>query len=432
MSKFKLTKKQKEALKLLTNHSLEFLGYGGAAGGGKTYIGCYWLMQMGYYAPGTKYFIGRDSLKDTRESVLHTWRKLSREIGFDLWKYSDNKIVFENGSEIEFLDLTFYPQKDPLYERFGSKEYTAGWIEEAAPVNYMAFEVLKTRIGRWLNKEFNIKKKILCTFNPRKTWVDATFYRPYKNGKETETSKFIFALANDNPHLPDDYIKTLENLKDKATRERLLYGNFDYDDDPTSLISYDKIESLFKNNFDLGQTNYIVADIARFGSDSTIIAVFNEYVIIDYYSSNKTSIIDIQNVINAFKQKYRVPTHRIVADEDGVGGGVVDTLRIKGFINGSKAKNKSYYRFKDHCGYLLAENIGSFSFNADLPEQEKERIKEELAMLKTYDADKDNKLRILPKAKIKENLGRSPDWLDVFIMRMYFVAKKSNAKWGNN
>jgi hypothetical protein len=41
-------------------------------------------------------------------------------------------------------------------------------------------------------------------------------------------------------------------------------------------------------------------------------------------------------------------------------------------------------------------------------------------MLKTYDADKDGKLRILPKEKIKGLIGRSPDWLDVFIMRMYF------------
>jgi hypothetical protein len=26
----------------------------------------------------------------------------------------------------------------------------------------------------------------------------------------------------------------------------------------------------------------------------------------------------------------------------------------------------------------------------------------------------------MPKEKIKEHIGRSPDWLDVFIMRMYF------------
>ena len=76
----KPTKKQKTAIKLLTDQETTFIGYGGAAGGGKTYLGCYWLMQLGYYAPGTRYFIGRDSLKDTRDSVLETWRKLSKEI----------------------------------------------------------------------------------------------------------------------------------------------------------------------------------------------------------------------------------------------------------------------------------------------------------------------------------------------------------------
>lgn len=52
-----------------------------------------------------------------------------------------------------------------------------------------------------------------------------------------------------------------------------------------------------------------------------------------------------------------------------------------------------------------------------------DKIKEELQMLKTFDVDKDNKLRILPKEKIKELIGRSPDWLDVFIMRMYYELK---------
>jgi hypothetical protein len=37
----------------------------------------------------------------------------------------------------------------------------------------------------------------------------------------------------------------------------------------------------------------------------------------------------------------------------------------------------------------------------------------------------DGKLRILPKEKIKEHIGRSPDWMDIFIMRMYFEVHKN-------
>jgi hypothetical protein len=53
-----------------------------------------------------------------------------------------------------------------------------------------------------------------------------------------------------------------------------------------------------------------------------------------------------------------------------------------------------------------------------LPEKEKEAIMLEPGMHRTYDAHKDGKLRIMPKENIKEYIGRSPDWLDCFIMRM--------------
>ncbi len=415
-----LTRKQSNALRVLTDHTTEFLGYGGAAGGGKTYIGCYWLMMMGYYSPGTKYFIGRDSLKDTRGSVLHSWRKLSNEIDFHEWHYSDNHILFDNGTEIEFLDLSFYPQKDPMYERFGSKEFTSGWIEEASSVHYMAFEVLKSRIGRWLNKECNIKKKILCTFNPKKNWIDSTFYRPYVNKREAENTKFIFALATDNPFLPDDYIDTLRKIKDKATRERLLNGNFDYDDDPTTLISYESIKNLYSNTYVKGGTKYIIADIARYGSDKAVITVWDGLILIDRVVFDVSATTEIQKAIQALRMKHEVQLSKIMVDEDGVGGGVMDNLHCKGFKNGGKPKDKAYLNNKNECGYKLAEIVDQMWIKCDLSQVERDTIEQELGMLKTYDADKDGKLRILPKEKIKDFIGRSPDWLDCFIMRMWY------------
>lgn len=57
---------------------------------------------------------------------------------------------------------------------------------------------------------------------------------------------------------------------------------------------------------------------------------------------------------------------------------------------------------------------------SDLHEKEKEAIMLELVMLRTYESDKDGKLRLMPKERIKDYIGRSPDWLDCFIMRMWF------------
>ena len=78
----------------------------------------------------------------------------------------------------------------------------------------------------------------------------------------------------------------------------------------------------------------------------------------------------------------------------------------------------------------MAELASKIYIKKELPEKEKEMITLELGMLRTFDADKDGKLRIMPKEKIKEYIGRSPDWLDVFIMRMFWETsvKKYDAK----
>ena len=148
----RLTTKQKQAYNYLTDHTTDYVGYGGAAGGGKSALGCKWLMELGFYAPGSKFFIGRENIKDTRASVLKTWAEIAKWHEFAAYKFTDIGIVFDNGTEIELLDLTFYPYKDPMFERLGSKVYTAGWIEEASQVNALAFEILKTRVGRWKNE----------------------------------------------------------------------------------------------------------------------------------------------------------------------------------------------------------------------------------------------------------------------------------------
>lgn len=416
-----LTTKQKQAIDLLTDNVTDYIGYGGAAGGGKSVLGCLWLMELGYYLPGAKFFIGRDSIKDTRASVLKTWSETASKIKFTAYKFNDIGIIFDNGTEIELLDLTYYPYKDPLFERFGSKEYTAGWIEEASQVHYLAYEVLKTRVGRWKNE--TVKSKILCTFNPKKNWVDSTFYRPFINKKEAENVRFIYALPTDNPYLPKDYIKRLHELKDEATKQRLLFGNFDYDDDPTALIDFNQISEMWERKGESTSRKYITADIARYGSDKAVIMAWDGFDIKEIVTFDISSTTTIQNTIRAMATKNGVLMQNVVCDEDGVGGGVVDSLRCKGFVNNSSPSNGHYSNLKSECGYKLAELFDSISISANVDEATKDIINAELGQLKTYDSDKDNKLKILPKEKIKENIGRSPDYLDAFIMRMYFECK---------
>lgn len=64
--------KQEKALEILTNNiTREFL-YGGAAGGGKSWLGASWLLFQCLAYPKTKWFIGREELKRLRMSTLIT------------------------------------------------------------------------------------------------------------------------------------------------------------------------------------------------------------------------------------------------------------------------------------------------------------------------------------------------------------------------
>ena len=151
----------------------------------------------------------------------------------------------------------------------------------------------------------------------------------------------------------------IKNLKDKAKKERLLYGNWEYDDDPSWLIdSYDLLLDIFKNEGERGK-KYITCDAARFGSDKAIILVWDGYVIIDYHTFDISKTTEISAKIKEFQAKYTVGSSNTVVDSDGVGGGVVDEVGCIGFVNNSspaKTKdNQNFDNLQSQCGYFLAD-----------------------------------------------------------------------------
>jgi hypothetical protein len=419
----KPTLKQHEFYEALKKYSTVF--FGGGAGGGKSWALCESRLIKALMYPEYKTFIGREELKRLMQSTFITFVKVTKHhnIPRSYWKLDGkyNYIQFRNGSRIDLLDLKYLPS-DPLYERFGSLEYTDGAIEEAGEIHFLAYDTLKSRINRHLNREYGIKATMAITGNPKKNWTYRTFYLPAKNGTLPKDYKFIQSLYNDNPYTSESYHEQLSGIKDKNLRERLKEGNWEYDDDPTALIAYKNIHNMWHNEHVTEGEKYIIADIARYGSDKSIITVWSGFKVIDYEIMLRSSLQDLHLSIKTFMIKHEIPVSNVLADESGVGGGIVDSLNINGFIANSKPIDEGYQSLKDECGYKLAglfENDRVY-FEKYATESVKEDIETELGQLKTFESEKDNKLKICPKEKIKENIGRSPDWLDVFIMRMYF------------
>ena len=423
--------KQEQALQILNDNThVEFL-FGGAAGGSKSWTGCADLAFKCMAYPGTKWFIGRESLKRLRESTLITFFKvcsqygIRRDVDFS-YNGQDHYLQFENGSRIDMLDLRYLPS-DPLYERYGSLEYTGGWIEEGGEINFGAYDTLKTRVGRHMNDKYGLLRKLFITCNPKKNWMYNTFYKPNLKNTLPEHMVYLGALVQENPFIEKDYVKALESTTDKTKKERLLKGNWDYDDNPAMLCSYDAISAVFSNDLArAGANHYLTADIARFGSDRARVAVWRNWTILEVISFDVSKTTEIQTAINHLRQKYRIPKTRAIADEDGVGGGVVDNCGILGFTNNARPfDDENYNNLQSQCAYRLAEHINNseVSIDCDLSEDEKDEIINELQQLQTHDADSDGKLKIKPKELIKQDIGHSPDWRDLMLMRSYFDYK---------
>ena len=419
----RLQPKQLQAMEYWIDDVSQEILYGGSKGCGKSYLGCALIFGNALNYPGTHYFIARHNLNDlkkyTTPSIIEVFNIMKLTFtDYVTYNAQDNYFTLHNGSRVFYIDCHFLPS-DPAYHRFGSLQFTRGWFEETGQIDSLAIDNLSVAIGRWKNTEYELKRKILLTCNPNKGYAYNNFYLPAKNSSLPSHRKFIQALPSDNKYNTIDYLAALGRLPDNE-RERLKFGNWEYDSDPTTMIGYDTINDLFSNDFVKGGRKKIVADIARYGSDRAIITVWDELILIDYLTFNISSMVEIQNAISAFKIKYSVQTSDILVDEDGIGGGVVDHLKCKGFLNNGRPTKPTYQNLKSECGYKLAELAGKIWIKCGLPDREIEMIRQELSMLKTYEADKDGKLRILPKEKIKEHIGRSPDWLDIFIMRMFF------------
>lgn len=422
--------KQEEALRILTDDEhVEFL-YGGAAGGAKSWTGASWLLFMSLCYPGTKWFIGRSELKRITQSTMITFRKMCKQYGISeddkIWHFNGqyNYIEFFNGSRIDLLDLQYKPS-DPMYERYGSIEYTGGWIEEGGEVNFGAYDTLKTRIGRHMNRELGLRRKLFITCNPKKNWTYDTFYKPSKKKELPSYMAYLACLVQENPFIDPDYIEALKTTKDKVKYERLFKGNWEYDDNPNALCSYDDIMQIFGNILSVRTgVHYITGDIARFGADYARLAVWDGWHIVDLtcYPVSKTT--DIQLWIKTKQRRYRIPNHRCLVDEDGVGGGVVDNCDIQGFVNNSSPLNgENYQNLQTQCGYKLADRINHSDVGIDddlVSAADKEEIARELEQLQTWKSDSDGPLRLKPKEEIKEDLGCSPDWRDMLLMRAWF------------
>jgi len=421
--------------------------------GGKSWLGAEWLTTNCHFYPGSRWFIGRNELSRLMKSSFITFEKVCTFHGIsrDSWKLNGqyNYIEFVSGmakgSRIDLLDLKYQPS-DPMYERLGSLEYTGGWIEEAGEIDFMAFDVLKSRIGRHRNDDYKLTPaKMLITFNPKKNWLYQLFYKPKRDRTLPKEYEFIQSLYGDNPFTAKTYGEDLKEIKDKATKQRLMFGNWDYEDSSKAICNYDALVDVFSNTINKTEDKYLLVDIADDGSDKTVFSFWEgleEYRRESFEHLTTEPIID---KIREYARDDRIPYSHVAVDAIGVGTGVANSSMLDGIIgfkssfsaiktddnivrlpNVSYTKNaplvSNYKNLRVQCIYTLGELVNNHKIASQMEGKLKDEIIEELSVYKDTTKD-DNKRMATTKDEVKELIARSPDASDCWLMRMYFIIK---------
>lgn len=444
--------KQLEALKLLGDTVTNFIGYGGAAFGGKSLLGCQWLVTSCIAYAGTRWGLCRKELVTLKKTTLNTLFKVLDDNNLKLGihyriNWQTHVITFNNRSEIYMIDMAYHPS-DPLYTRFGGYELTGAFVDESNECPLDSINILFTRLGRCLNSFFSLVPKLLETFNPSKNHVYTRYFKPWRDGMLKKTMAFIRSLPTDNPSPEAEaYVANILANSDRQTIERLIFGNFEYDDDPNQLIDYEAMLNAFTNRhlyYNIDGTikqgkKYITGDIAFLGSDIFVVWVWNDWTIIDCVVMDKSNPVEVEQTFKRLGLKHGIPQSQMTYDADGLGSFLKGYLsNARSFHNGSKAiqeqgQDVEYENLKAQCFFKMATKINNNEVFihedvANLKIKDKfvrEHITDEIPAIKR-DNSSVNKQKLISKKLMKELIGHSPDYLDAMMQRVLFDLKPSS------
>ena len=446
--------KQKKAFEILTSEKykkISVLAYGGGGRSGKTWLGANWITSQAIRFPSSHWAIGREELKKIKDTTLLTLFKVFSE-NFGLTEKIDyvyneqlSRITFKNGSIIFLVELKLRP-RDPFFDRFGSYDLTGLWIDEAQEISVEARDYAQTRLSYLSSNDQKITwktvAKTLWTFNPKKNWIANDVFKPFKEGKLEPHIHFIPALFTDNFGIDQSqYKKTVMNTKNKSLIERLLFGNFDYEDDPLCIFDFDAIGDLVSNKKQVEKNIlYLTGDLARYGDDKVVIGFWRDWHLEKIFTWRKKGIDFTVSKIKKIAHENNVGRSNILLDEVNIGGGVIDFLKgSRGFNGGAsqilsidekrlKRADKSqeilskYGNLRAQCIFGVAKLVfeRKVSISDQISKQDRDLLFEDLEYFKQREINSEKSIFVEKKEDMKKKLGRSPDFGDMFFMRYYF------------
>ena len=353
------------------------------------------------------------------------------------------ELHYTNGSRIFFVPLKQQPT-DMEFNFLWWYELTFAFVDEAQENSRKAINVINSRFTEKI-KDYWLTWKVILWCNPDKWHLYSDFIRPSKQELLKKWRVFIQSLYKDNPYI--DHAKYEESLKnaDEVTRQRLLFGNWDYDNNPNKLFTTDMILDMWTNPQVRNGTKFLSCDVARLWWDRIVEMIWDWDHLYKVYIQQYVTTDKTVELIRELEIEHWIRRSFEIIDSDWVWWWVVDQLRwAKWFVNNAQAiqpieskfdetKRVNYKNLKTQCLFKLRELMEKWLVSIDerafQNDNDKELFIQELENVMLKNVDKEWKVELETKDEMKERIGRSPDLLDAFFMKMYFHIVKQTEEF---
>jgi len=332
-----------------------------------------------------------------------------------MYRFNETNLIIycPNGAEIHFKSAE---KPDNLY----GEDVYACVFDEAPRAREEAWFALRSTLT-----STNAPCKLIGNFGGISNWVHKLKDKS-KTDKEYEYFKVTcWDAVAEGIIDEEEVLQAKRDLPEKIFKE--LY-EAEQSEDEGQLIMNESIIKLFSNTHIESGVKYITADIARLGKDKTVIFVWDGWRVIEIKEMLVSKVNESVDAINTLATAYNVNRSNIIVDEDGVGGGVKDYLNCLGFVNNSKPikyrnKEENFVNLKTQCYYKLAEIINRNEIYVNCNELQERMLTEELEMVRLAKEVDAQKIALKNKDEIKKIIGRSPDYSDGLMLRVWFELK---------
>ena len=418
--------KQTEFANAVLSGKYNYLLYGGAIRGGKSVVALSLIILLARIFPGSRWAIVRRDLPTLRRNTIPTLERIrpGRFVGplnKSSWTYR-----CANGSELLLFPETL--KSDPDLDRWKGLEVNGFVLEEANELGEISFNKALERAGTWILQPRQPPPLVLLTCNPARNWVKRTFYDPWKLRALAPPFFYLPAHVTDNPHIPENYLTALEQLKrtDPHAYNRFVKGDWDEADDPTQLIRFEWVDAARSVEPVRGKKGLGV-DVARYGDDDTVFAHRDGNVLTRLERHHGLAIDRTSDLVAARAHEGPVDADAINVDVVGLGAGVVDNCRRAGYAvrevqsggralvrptpDGAAVSLYSFNNLRSQLWWELREALreGRLAFDVDDP-----RLYEDLTAPR-YSISGDRTIKVESKDEIKKRIGRSTDAGDAVV-----------------